>query len=336
MTSQNNIENYDTLPKISIIIPTYNRASLLPRVIKSVLNQTFENIELIIVNDGSTDTTDEVVGSFNDKRIVYIKHKENKGPSAAMNTGFDAVKGKYVISLMDDDEFLPGAFRTIIDKFAQLSPKGIKVLWFDSIDAETGNYSGDGIRKEGYVLYEDILCNKITGDYFPAIDKLVIGNHRFDQALWNMPSLFSLKLYRNNKVFYIPKVIVKSYRHHGQGRISRPESSFAHVPSIVLQEKIFLKEYGKEIKTLCRIFYGKKQASLGMYQILNNEKKEGRKNILESFAFHFSLAHGVIFILSFMLNSDQLKYTCLSFFNIKERIANFSGKFSKPIRSDAQ
>lgn len=357
MVPQNNIENSDTLfrlrsnrgssmtpissrfhdsvgilpsgPTISVIIPTYNRANLLPRVIKSVLSQTFKNIELIIVNDASTDTTDEVIKSFDDKRIVYIKHKENKGPFGAMNTGFDAVRGKYVISLMDDDEFLPGAFKTIIDKFDELSPKGIKVLWFDCIDAETGKYSGSGIRKEGYILYEDILCNKVAGDYFPAIDRLVIGNHRFDQTLWNMPSLFSLKLYRNNKVFYIPKALAKAYRNHKQDRISRPESSFAHIPSILLQEKIFLKEYGSEVKNLCSDFYGKKRASLGMYQILNNEKIEGRRNILESFSFHFSLAHGALFILSFMLTGNQLKYICLSFFNIKERIINLSGEFIK-------
>ena len=331
MTLENSIENSDISPKISIIIPTYNRASLLPRVVKSVLNQAFKNIELIIVNDASTDTTDEVVESFNDKRIVYIKHKENKGPSAAMNTGFDAVRGKYVISIMDDDEFLPGAFQTIVEKFYELSPKGIKVLWFDSIDAETGKYSGSGIRKEGYVSYEDILCNKITGDYFPAIDSLVIGNHRFDQTLWNMPSLFSLKLYRNNKVFYIPRVLAKSYRNHGQDRISKPESSFAHISSILLQEKTFLKEYGEEVKTLCPSFYGRKLASLGMYQMLNNGKKEGRKSILASFTYHFSLAHSFILILSFILNSNQLKYACLIFFKIQERITNLSGKFSKHI-----
>lgn len=320
MITQNKIENYDKLPKISVILPTYNRASLLPRAIKSVLNQTFENIELVIVNDASTDNTDEVIKSFNDKRIVYIKHKENKGPFAALNTGFDTVKGKYVIGLPDDDEFLPDALKTIADKFDELSPKGIKILWFDCIDAETGKYSGSGIRKEGYIPYEDNLCNKIAGDYFCVMDSSVIANNRLNETLWNMPSLFSLKLYRNNKVFYIPKALVKAHRNHKQGRISKPESSFAHISSIILQEKIFLKEYGEEVKTLCRNFYGRKRASLGMYQILNNEKKEGRRNILESFKFHFSPAHCFIFILSFILNSNQLKYICLSFLKMREMV----------------
>lgn len=320
MIAQNKIENSNKLPKISVILPTYNRASLLPRAIKSVLNQTFKDIELIIVNDASTDNTDEVVKSFNDERIVYIKHKENKRPFAAMNTGFDMMRGEYVIGLMDDDEFLPDALETISNKFDELSPKGNKILWFDCIDAETGKYSGSGTRKEGYIPYEDILCNKITGDYINAMDSSVVADTRFDETLWNMPSTLCLKWYRKNKVFYIPKVLVKAYRNHKQDRISRPESSFAHMSSIILQEKFFLKEYGEEAKNLCGNFYGQKRASLGMYQILNNEKKEGRKNILESFKFHFSSAHCFIFIFSFILNSNQLKYICLSFFKIREMV----------------
>jgi len=66
---------------VSVIIPTYNRANLLPRAIKSVLNQTFKDFELIIVDDGSTDNTEEVIKEFQrkDERIKYIKYDKNKG-----------------------------------------------------------------------------------------------------------------------------------------------------------------------------------------------------------------------------------------------------------------
>ena len=71
---------------ISIIIPTYNRARVLPRAIDSVLKQTYENWELIIIDDGSTDNTQEILQSYHDHRLRYIQHEKNKGVTAAKNT----------------------------------------------------------------------------------------------------------------------------------------------------------------------------------------------------------------------------------------------------------
>lgn len=87
---------------ISVIIPTYNRANLIKRSAESVLNQTYKNLELIIVDDGSTDNTKEVIDSLNDNRIVYIK-QENQGACAARNKGIDAAKGKYIAFHDSDD-----------------------------------------------------------------------------------------------------------------------------------------------------------------------------------------------------------------------------------------
>lgn len=333
MTTQEKVGNFDKIPEISVIILTYNRAKLLPRAVKSVLNQTFLDFELVIVNNGATDDTDEVIKSFNDKRIVYKKIEKNKGPFAGANLGFDTVRGKYVILFSDDDEFLPDALETIATKFAELSPKGVKILWFDCIDAETGKCSGYGIRKEGYIFYEDYLCGRARGDVMEVIHRDVIGNNRFDTNLWGgMPTILFLKLYRNNKAFFIPKAICKLYRGHGYGSVSEPEISFPdHITKIVLTLETFLKEYGEEMKIACPKCYGQRLASLGFYQILNGEKQWGRNNILKSFKFHFSLAHCSIFILSFIFNKEQIKFICLGFLKIKKTITNFFKKFKKPI-----
>lgn len=327
MIIQDKIENFDKLPKISVILLTYNRAKLLPRAIKSVLNQTFSDFELVIINDAATDNTDEIVKSFNDKRIVYKKHKENKGTLAGANTGFDTAKGKYVVYFNDDDEFLPDALETIAGKFTELSPKGVKILWFDSIDAETGKYSGSGVRKEGYISYEDYLCNRIHGDYPMAISRDIIGNNRFDPNFWGgILSTLLLKLHRNNKAFYIPKVICKLYREHNDSRISSPETSLLNhitITKIILTMEAFLKEYGEETKISCPKCYGQRLASVGFYQILDGEKQEGRSNVFASFKFNFSLGHCFILFLSFILNKNQVKFVCLKFFKIKEAIQKF-------------
>ena len=90
---------------VSVILCTYNRAQLLARAIRSVLAQTYLSFELIVVDDGSTDNIQELVGQFNDQRIRYLAHQRNKGLSAARNTGLHQAIGKYVAFIDSDDEW---------------------------------------------------------------------------------------------------------------------------------------------------------------------------------------------------------------------------------------
>lgn len=94
-----------TTPFFSIIIPTYNRANILPRAIQSVLDQEFTDWELIIVDDGSVDDTKTVIASFLDKRIRYY-WQENRELNGARNTGIRLAKGQYLAFLDDDDLYL--------------------------------------------------------------------------------------------------------------------------------------------------------------------------------------------------------------------------------------
>jgi glycosyltransferase involved in cell wall biosynthesis len=93
-------------PKVSVIIPTYNRAHLLPKAIGSVLAQTFGDFELIVVDDGSTDDTAAVVERLEDERVSYI-WQENQERSAARNHGLRLSRGEYVTFLDADDRFFP-------------------------------------------------------------------------------------------------------------------------------------------------------------------------------------------------------------------------------------
>lgn len=88
---------------VSVILPTYNRGYIIAEAIRSVLNQTFANFELIIVDDGSTDNTLQVVESFSDPRIKLLCRPENGGVAAALNTGLKAVKGDFVAIFNSDD-----------------------------------------------------------------------------------------------------------------------------------------------------------------------------------------------------------------------------------------
>ena len=87
-------------PLVSVIIPTFNRAYIIHKAIESVLAQTYQKIEIIVVDDGSEDNTDEVIGNY--KQVIYIK-KQHEGQSEARNAGLTIAKGKYIASLDSDD-----------------------------------------------------------------------------------------------------------------------------------------------------------------------------------------------------------------------------------------
>ncbi len=114
-------------PLVSIIIPTYKRPTTLDRAIDSVLNQTYPNVEIVVVDDNNPNTEgrklteDKMAPYARNERVIYIKHEHNKNGSAARNTGARASKGEYIGFLDDDDVFLPRKIESQVDKLNSLS-----------------------------------------------------------------------------------------------------------------------------------------------------------------------------------------------------------------------
>ncbi|WP_135855417.1 glycosyltransferase [Halorussus salinus] len=104
------------MPTVSVVIPTYNRAELLTRAIDSVLAQTYDDFELLVVDDGSTDDTEEVVTGYDDERVRYLAHDTNRGANPARNTGIEAAEGEYVAFLDSDDEWRPRKLDAQLDR----------------------------------------------------------------------------------------------------------------------------------------------------------------------------------------------------------------------------
>ena len=101
------IENHVAEPRVSIIMPTYNRGLMLSRAMESALSQTYSDYELIVVDDGSSEDVASVVSQFADPRITYFRHETNRGQSSAINTGLDLSRGEFIAFLDDDDLWLP-------------------------------------------------------------------------------------------------------------------------------------------------------------------------------------------------------------------------------------
>ncbi|KAA9396486.1 glycosyltransferase [Haloarcula sp. CBA1130] len=94
-------------PRVSVVVPAYERADVVGRAIDSALAQTVDDIEVVVVDDGGNDDTDAIVEGYDDERVRYLAHETNRGVSAARNTGVEAATGEYVAFLDSDDEWLP-------------------------------------------------------------------------------------------------------------------------------------------------------------------------------------------------------------------------------------
>jgi glycosyltransferase involved in cell wall biosynthesis len=108
-------------PKVSVIIPTYNRPHLIKRAIKSVLNQTYQHFEIIVVDDSDNDETKKVIEGFGDKRIKYIKNEIRTTHTAARNLAIknSDSQSKYIAFLDDDDEWLPQFLEKCVNKLEE-------------------------------------------------------------------------------------------------------------------------------------------------------------------------------------------------------------------------
>ncbi|GAA0670979.1 glycosyltransferase family 2 protein [Rheinheimera tangshanensis] len=170
-------------PVFSVVMPVYNRADIIKYSINSVLEQDFQDYEIIIVDDGSEDNTIKVVEGVGDSRIRIVA-QQNKGASSARNTGIDQAKGKYIAFLDSDDLFLPHHLKQAFD----VLEKGANICTFTQIIVDRG----DGIKylkphraqKENEHISEYLMADR---GFIPTISlivpKLLAKKVRYDENL---------------------------------------------------------------------------------------------------------------------------------------------------------
>jgi glycosyltransferase involved in cell wall biosynthesis len=152
-------------PLVTAVITTYNRPSYLERSVQSVLDQSYDNIELVVVDDHSDTPASETLSELDLSELTAFQclyHEENQGANAARNTGIDAASGEYIAFLDDDDRWLPGKIERQVDAFCEASPSvgvvytGLKVT------------RGDGFNEsippaiEGDMT-KALLCDNVVG-----------------------------------------------------------------------------------------------------------------------------------------------------------------------------
>jgi len=256
-----------TTPKISVIIPFFNAEMFLERAINSVLNQSFKNFEVLLINDGSTDNSAIIAKQFikNSTQIKYLK-TENKGPGIARNTGIKHTKGKYLVFLDADDILDKNALKNlhtcITSTKSDLGIARHKMLTSNGDEIKTANLFNDTILTK-FETVKAFLKNEIIPTSWAKIYKTEIAKKTFFPDLfWKEDDVFILNyLQKAKKIALTNKVVL--FNHCYSNSLTRQLISTEMVKDIFtsysLQDKyiphalksLFLKQ---QIQTLLDLF----------------------------------------------------------------------------------
>lgn len=199
---------------VSIIMATYNRASTLPRAVESVLGQTYPDWELIIIDDGSTDGTPDVLAGMTDPRIRVYRHSPNRGVTAAKNAGLDRIRGEWFTTLDSDDEALPTALATMLECAERT---GATAITCNCIDSITGEMTGVGPTTDGWLTAEDAATCR--GEHWGLTRTELLGDDRFDERLPGFEDTLWLKIDARAKRYYLHRAL-RVYHTEGSDRIT--------------------------------------------------------------------------------------------------------------------
>jgi glycosyltransferase involved in cell wall biosynthesis len=236
-------------PLVSVIIPTYKRSNYLLRAINSVLNQSYKNIEIIVIDDNDGDNEFRKATSVNLKeyidanQIVYLKHKNNKGVPAARNTGMEYSSGKYIAFLDDDDEFCDDKIEKQVALF-EASDDSLGLVYGAFLRVEVGSNKEDIIRPKykGY-LYNILGLNHIGPPSMVMVSRKAVDDIKgFDESLRHREDAdFCYRLSKNFNIDYIDDILMKYYVHPHANQSSQ------HADKLFYMLK-FMDQYRDELK----------------------------------------------------------------------------------------
>ena len=196
-------------PTVCIVIPTYNRAGLITRSVDSALAQTYSDIGVIVVDDGSTDETEALLGRYEaDSRVRLARHDHNRGVTAAKNTGLSLipVASRYFGILDSDDVLLPEAIDILTRVFESSEGAYSQVMgWYRDPDGREG--SGRMPYREGVVTYEDALCGRFRGDFWKLVQRDMLGAERFEERASGGEASLWWPLLKRKPGWLVPEVV---------------------------------------------------------------------------------------------------------------------------------
>lgn len=196
---------------ISIIIPAYNSEQYIEKCLDSVINQTYHNIEIIIVNDCSKDNVEKIIIKYKEKdpRIIYLKNEVNMGVGPTRNRGIDIAKGKYLYFLDSDDYILPNCIEELYSAISDKDSFSCTTIGYKNIDGQIVTFSRS--KEELMLLEYPSVCIRLFNKKIIDEINLRFSNLRIGEDL---EFVFKLLIYNNN-VSFIDKPLFTYVIHKG-------------------------------------------------------------------------------------------------------------------------
>jgi glycosyltransferase involved in cell wall biosynthesis len=277
-----------TLPKISVIIPFYNEEDVLEKAVLSALNQSYSNIEIILINDGSTDNSKKIAEKICKKQyncnLISIK---NSGPGIARNIGINRATGKYICFLDADDLLSYNSLEILLNNIknnnSDLSIGMYQMLNKNKEVIKKKIYQGNKLVTSNQVI-KALITKKITPVSWAKLYKTNIAkNCEFPNLFWKEDDVFLLKyLLLSKNVSIINKVVVlNNCRNNSLTRQTISDKMISEiVKSFQIQDRLIPKKYEKEL------VQSKIESLLNLFLILKIDSdklaEKNRKSILKS------------------------------------------------------
>lgn len=301
--------------KVSVIIPTHNRAKLLERAIKSVLEQTYANFEIIVVSDGSTDETDLIMQKYKnqDARIKYISYYPAKGANHARNIGIKAAEGEYIAFLDDDDEWMPKKLELQIQEFVKndrigLVYTGIQIIYHRDNGKDIMYYS---LPKKRGNLSKDILINNWIGTTSSVIIKKTIFEKvgGFDETLKALQDYdLWIRVCQVAEVGAVSEPLVRYHNYSWSKQISSDINKYEESVDLI---KMKYANYFKNDKDLLKQHEMRFYIVLAQKALRNNNPQMARKYLRRCFRFDFNFKIIAMYCISFLKYDIILKLRSL-------------------------
>ena len=253
------------VPAVSVVIPLYNKGPYIARALNSVLAQTFQDFEVIVVDDGSTDDGAEVVSGFRDPRIRLIQ-QENQGVSAARNRGIEAARAELVAFLDADDEWLPGFLETILRLRTLYPGAGLYGTAYEVhfpgsiVQRVYVKDEGDRLLSSYFGALVNFGSNIFNSSSFAAPKNVLIGvGGYFLGEKWNEDGTLWGKIALQYPVAYSPEVCSIYHQHSANNSTGVTEylrNPFLQYLSTLPQDELLGRddvEYLREYCDFCRL-----------------------------------------------------------------------------------
>jgi GalNAc5-diNAcBac-PP-undecaprenol beta-1,3-glucosyltransferase len=270
-------------PKVSIVVPSYNREEYLQECLDSIIAQNYPNLEIVVTDDNSTDNTQEVVYQYMKKYpfIKYVKNKKYKqGPNGNKNNGLDHCTGEVIGILDDDDTLNQGALLTMVDKMLEGYDVVMGNCKIVSSRYDDGKLSGDGLSEDCEVDWRDIFCGKISGEHWSIFKKDILGKRRFDMDLYGGEGILWKGMIKDRKIYYFHKPI-RNYILNEEGATH----TMAQRANLALKNyERDIEYYGEDLKKYCPCQLAVIFKGASYFAKLSSQYKKGFSYCIKSIA----------------------------------------------------